>query len=206
MTQLLSTLKVCQLSPNATELPLSKVRVKFTQHYNPAYVTAANVRQAMVDAQILPPGVQVALFFQDEESDFVALPKMNDVWPSCCIVGSVLKAWYMCIPEPVGTTPSTPVCACLGPHVHQPPKKKAATLDLETFRGYSLLHAAGDGCANCVQYWLEQGVDPNFESGSCGHTAMDWVLWAEKKSHISAGAAEQVREILVNAGGRTNSM
>ena len=202
MPQWLSTLKVAQLSPDAAELALSLVRVTLSPPMNASNVTAANVRQAMEDADMLPPGVKVALFFKDEENDFVALPNMDEKWPSCCISDTVIKAWYMCVPEPV----ATPESRCLGPHVHQPPKKKRATLNHDEFQGYSLLAAAGDGCADCVQYWLGQGVNPNFESSSCAHTALDWVLWAKKKSQISAASAKQLSEMLENAGGQANSM
>ena len=74
------------------------------------------------------------------------------------------------------------------------------------YDGYSFLAAASDGCASCVEYWLEKGVDPNFESSSLGYTAMDCVLWAEKKSHIDASSAKQLKEMLAAAGGRANKM
>ena len=114
---------------------------------------------------------------------------------------SMVRAWYMVAPPP-----PTPEPACLGPHVHQPPPKKSKTLNFEDFKGYSLLHAAGDGCAHCVEYWLAQGVDANFESSSCGHTAMDFVLWADKRSSISATSAKQVSEMLAAAGGQAKSV
>ncbi len=79
-------------------------------------------------------------------------------------------------------------------------------LDQNAFRGYSLLAAAEDGCASCVEYWLGRGVDPNFEGNVCDYTAMDFVQWAEKKSHISAASAEQVKEVLEAAGGQANEM
>ena len=206
MAQWLSFLKIAQLSPDATELPLSKVRLTLASPMSPEEMTAADVRQAMEKAGIMPPAVKVALFFKDDEGDFVTLPSPKVVWPSCCISDGVLKAWFMCVPEPPATTPSTPVCACLGPHVHQPPQKKLLTLDQDGFQGYSLLAAAGDGCASCVEYWLENGVDPNSESSSCDYTAMDFVRWAEETSHISAASAKQVKEMLAAAGGRANKM
>lgn len=202
----LSALKITQLSPDATEMPLSKVMLTLASPMSSSHMTVADVRQAMEDAQLLPPAVKVCLFFKDEEGDFVALPSLEVTWPSCCISDCVLKAWFMCVPERVATTPSTPVCTCLGPHAHQPPKKKLATLDEDEFQGYSMLAAAGDGCASCVAHWLQHGVDPNYESGNCAYTAMDFVLWAEKKSHISAASAKQLREMLAAAGGRANKM
>ena len=57
-----------------------------------------------------------------------------------------------------------------------------------------------------VEYWLEKGVDPNFESSSSAYTAMDCVLWAEKKSHIDASSAKQLKDMLAAAGGRANKM
>ena len=218
MAPLVSTLKIAQLSPDATELPLSKVRLTLVSPMSSKKMTAGDVRQAVEDAGVLPPAVRVDLFFKDDEGDFVTLPSLTVAWPSCCISDGVLKAWFMCVPEPPATTPSTPVpeppattpstpvCSCLGPHIHQPPKKKLAMLDQDGFEGYSLLAAAGDGCASCVEHWLENGVDPNFESSSCDYTAMDFVLWAEKKSHIGAASAKQVKEMLVAAGGRANKL
>ena len=185
MAPLVSTLKIAQLSPDATELPLSKVRLTLASPMSSKKMTAADVRQAMEDAGVLPPAVKVALFFKDDEGDFVTLPSLTVAWPSCCISDGVLKAWFMCVPEPPATTPSTPVCACLGPHVHQPPKKKLQALDQDDFQGYSLLAAAEDGCASCVEYWLDNGVDPNFQSSTSDYTAMDFVRWAQKKSNIS---------------------
>ena len=102
--------------------------------------------------------------------------------------------------------PKKSPCACFGPHVHQPPKKKLATLDEEGFQGYSLLAAAGDGCVSCVEYWLGNGADPNFERSSGRYTAMDFVRWSEKKSLISPASAKQVQELLADAGGRANKM
>ena len=206
MALLVSTLKIAQLSPDATELPLSKVRLTLASPMSPEEMTAADVRQAMEKAGIMPPAVKVALFFKDDEGDFVTLPSLKVVWPSCCISDGVLKAWFMCVPEPPATTPSTPVCACLGPHVHQPPKNKVLKLDLNDFQGYSLLAAAEEGCVSCVEYWLGNGVDPNFESLSSEYTAMDFALWAEQKSHVSAASAKQVKELLVAAGGRANKL
>ena len=65
-----------------------------------------------------------------------------------------------------------------------------------------MLAAARDGCASCVEHWLEKGVDPNFESSSSQYTAVDFVLWAKKKAHISEASAKQVVDILVAAGGK----
>jgi hypothetical protein len=97
-------------------------------------MTAAHVRRAMRDAGIVSPAVKVELFFKDEEDDFVTLLRMETAWPDCCISDGVLKAWFRCVPEPPPTPPSTPVCACLGPHVDQPPKKKLQALDQDDFQ------------------------------------------------------------------------
>ena len=202
----LSALKITQLSPDATEMPLSKVMLTLTSPMPSSHVTVADVRQAMEDAQLTSPAEKVCLFFKDEEGDFVALPSLEVMWPSCCISDCVLKAWFMCVPERVARTPSTPVCACLGPHAHQPPKKKLATLGEDDFQGYSMLAAAGDGCVSCVAHWLRHGVDPNYESGNCAYTAMDFVLWAENKSQISATSAKQVSDILAAAGGQAKEV
>ena len=152
MAQLLSVLKISQLLPDATEMPLSTVRLTLAAPISSEKMTAADVRRAMADTGLLPPGVNVVLFFKDDEGDFVTLPSSEVVWPSCCIFKDVLKAWFV---EAPATPPSSTVCAslgphahqppkklpcaCFGPHVHQPPKKKLATLDEEGFQGYSLL-------------------------------------------------------------------
>ena len=206
MSQWLLTLKVAELTPEAAEVPASKMRVPLASPRSTETMTAADVRQAMEDAGVLPPAVKVGLFFKDDEGDFVTLPSLEVVWPSCCISNGVLKAWFMCVPEAPATTPSTPVCACLGPQVHQPSKKKLATLDKAGFEGYSLLAAARDGCATCVEYWLEKGVDPNFKSSSSEYTAMDFAMWAGEELRISFSSADQVIEVLMTAGGRANKM
>ncbi len=220
MAQWLSVLKIAQLSPDATELPLSTVRLTLAAPISSEKMTAADVRRAMEDEGITSLGEKVVLFFKDDEGDFVTLPGPDVVWPSCCVFNGMLKAWFMWALEAPGTTPPTSAraslgsrahqppnkmsCACFGPHVHQPPKKRLATLDEEGFEGYSLLAAAGDGCVSCVEYWLGNGADPNFESSSSRYTAMDFVRWSEKKSHISSASAKQVQEVLVAAGGRAN--
>ena len=206
MTQWVLAIKIAELSPEATEVSASKTRVPLASPRSAETMTAADVRRSMEDAGVLPPAVRVALFFKDEDDDFVKLPSLEDVWPSCSIFNGVLKAWFMCVPEAPATTPSTPVCACFGPHVHQPLKRKLATLDQDGFEGYSLLAAAGDGCASCVKHWLALGVDPNFQSNYSEYTAMDCVLWTEKKCHQSATSAKQVKEMLVAAGGLANKM
>ncbi|MCP4466308.1 MAG: hypothetical protein GY813_06110 [Halieaceae bacterium] len=203
----MSTLKIVQLDPvHGTEIQLSTVRLTLAEPISSERMTAADVRRTMEGAGFLPAGVRVALYFKDEEGDFVNLPSREAVWPSCGISDGVLKAWYSCVPDPPATTPSTPVCACLGPHLHQPEKKKLATLDKANFEGYSLLAAAGDGCVSCVEHWLALGADPNFQSNSSEYTAMDFVLWTEKKSHQTAASAKRVREMLAAAGGRANIM
>ena len=222
MAQWLSVLKIAQLSPDATELPLSTVRLTLAAPISSEKMTAADVRRAMEDKGIMSLGEKVVLFFKDDEGDFVTLPNPEAVWPSCCIFNGMLKAWFTWVLEAPATTPSTTVCvslgprahqppnkmscACFGPHVHQPPKKKLATLDEEGFEGYSLLAAAGDGCVSCVEYWLGNGADPNFVRSSSQYTAMDFARWSEKKSHISSASAKQVQEVLVAAGGRANKM
>ena len=219
MAQLLSVLKISQLLPDATEIPLSTVRLTLAAPISSEKMTAADVRRAMADTGLLPPGANVVLFFKDDEGDFVTLPSPEVVWPSCCIFNSVLKAWFV---EAPSTPPSSTVlaslgphahrppkklpCACFGPHVHQPPKKKLATLDEEGFQGYSLLAAAGDGCVSCVQYWLGNGADPNFESSSSRYTAMDFAQWSEQKYHINPASAKQVQKLLADAGGWANKM
>ena len=206
MSRWLSTFKIAEISPDATEVPLSIVRLNLPVPVSSEDVTADVVRQAMEDAGVLQPAAKVDLFFKDEEGDFVTLPSTKLAWPSCCISEGVLKAWFMRAPEPPATAPSTPVCACLGPHVHQPSQKRLQSLDQNEFQGYSLLTAAEEGCHFCVGYWLENGVDANFRSSTNDYTAMDFVLWSKKKSRISAVCAEQVKLVLENAGGRVNKM
>ena len=206
MAQWLSFIKITQLSPDAVEQPLTRARLTLASPMSSEKITVGDVRHVMEDRGFPSPGATVALFFKDDEGDFVALPSLEDVWPSCCISDDVLKAWFACAPESLKTTPSTPVCSCLGPHVHQPPKKKLHDIDFQDFQGYSLLAAAEDGCVSCVQYWLGNGADPNFYSSSSQYTAMDFVRWSEKKSHISSASAKQVQEMLVAAGGRANKM
>ena len=164
-------------------------------------MTVAGVRQAMGDAGVLPPAAKVVLFFKNEEGDFVNLPSPEVAWPSCCISYGVLKAWFMCMPEAPATTPSKRGWSCCGPQVHRLPKNKSATLDKA---GYSLLAAARDGCVSCVKYWLDFGVNANFESSNNKYTAIDFAVWAEEEFRISISEAEQVIKVLVAAGGRAN--
>ena len=204
MAQWLYFLKITQLSPDATEMPMSAVRLTLASPMSSDRITAAHVRQAMEDKGMLKAGVKVALFFKDDDGDFVALPNEEEVWPSCCISDGVLKAWFAIAPESLATTPSTPLPSCLGPHVHQPPKKKLHSIDFHEFRGYSLLAAAEDGCVPCVEYWLDNQANVNFESGTNQYTALDFVRWSAKKSRISSASAREVEDVLVDAGGRAN--
>ncbi len=199
MAQLVSALKIGQIAPDATEMKLSIVRLTLPSPMSSEEMTGDVVRRAMEKEGVPRPGVKFVLYFKDEEGDFVTLPNMKIAWPAGCISDSVLKVWFACVPDPPGTLPSTPVFACLGPHVHMPDKKKAQTLDYDLFKGYSFLAAAGDGCASCVEYWLENGADLHFESSSRGYTAMDCVEWAEKTSQVSSASAKQVKLVLYKA-------
>ncbi len=203
---MVSILKIAQISPEAIELKPTMMRLTLPSSVPPEDMTVEVVRGAMKNAGIPPPGVKAALYFKDEEGDFLTLPNPKDAWPSCCISDGLLRAWFMCVPNPPGTIPSEPACACLGPHVHLPDKKKLQVVDYDGFKGYSLLAAASDGCASCVEHWLGNGVDPNFQSSNQEYTAMDCVLWAEKKSQVSLAAAEQVKELLKAAGGTPNKL
>ena len=197
MAQLLSVLKISQLLPDATEMPLSTVRLTLAAPISSEKMTAADVRRAMEDKGLLPPGVNVVLFFKDDEGDFVTLPSSEVVWPSCCIFKDVLKAWFV---EAPATPPSSTVCAslgphahqppkkspcaCFGPHVHQPPKKKLLTLDVNDFQGYSLLAAAEDGCVSCVEYWLGNGVDPNLRAAAV--TTRPWTSLCGQRRNLTS--------------------
>ena len=199
--RLLTNLEIAKLSPDAAEMPASKMRLPFAEPMSSTKMTVAGVRQAMGDAGVLPPAAKVVLFFKNEEGDFVNLPSPEVAWPSCCISYGVLKAWFMCMPEAPATTPSKRGWSCCGPQVHRLPKNKSATLDKA---GYSLLAAARDGCVSCVKYWLDFGVNANFESSNNKYTAIDFAVWAEEEFRISISEAEQVIKVLVAAGGRAN--
>ena len=67
-----------------------------------------------------------------------------------------------------------------------------------------MLAAARDGCVSCVKYWLDFGVNANFESSNNKYTAIDFAVWAEEEFRISISEAEQVIKVLVAAGGRAN--
>ena len=217
MAQWLRFLKITQLTPDAKgvacEVPMSAVRLTLASPMYSESFTAADVRQAMEDKGMLSVvGVKVALFFKDDDGDFVALPNQEEVWPASCISDGVLKAWFTPAPqptrapEPLATTPSKPLPRCLGPHVHQPPKRKLHSIDFEEFRGYSLLAAAEDGCVPCVEYWLDNQANVNFESGTNRYTALDFVRWSAKRSRISSASAREVEDVLVDAGGRANKV
>ena len=217
MAQSLSVLKIVQLTTDCTEIPMSRMRLTFAASVPAAEITVGDVGQAIKEGLPLPSSVRVALYYKDEEGEFVNLQNVEAVWPSCCISEGILKAWYICVPEAPATTPSTPgplvasatipstpVRRCLGPHLHQPERKKIPTLDMAGYNGYSLLAAASDGCVSCVKYWLEKNVDPNFESSNERYTSLDCLFWAAKKGHVDPSTAEQLKEILKNAGGRAN--
>lgn len=232
MAQKLSTLKIAQLTTEAVQMPMSIMRLDLATPMSAATFTAADVRQAIKNGIFLPPSVRLALYYKDEDGDFVTLPNDEVAWPTCCIFENVLKAWYICLPEAPATSPSapalppaqattpstpassaaqatipsTPARGCFGPHLHQPDRKKIPTLDMVGYDGYSLLAAASDGCPSCVKYLLEKRVDPNFESSNIGYTALDCVMWAEKKSYIDPSSAEQCKEVLKAAGGHANKM
>ena len=232
MAQKLSTLKIAQLTTEAVPMPMSIMRLDLATPMSAATITAADVRQAIKDGILLPPSVRLALYYKDEDGDFVGLPRSETVWPTCCIFENVLKAWYICLPEAPATSPSapalpaaqattpstpassaasatipsTPARGCLGPHLHQPDKKKIRELDIPGYEGYSLLAATSDGCASCVKHWLDKGVDPNFQSSSERYTALDCLWWEAKKGRIDPSIAEQLKEMLKDAGGLANKV
>jgi hypothetical protein len=199
---MIATLKVSYLSPVLEELQMTKMRVTLQAPMPPEEVTVQVVRDALKKADIMTPAVRAALYFKDEEGEFLTLPNPKEAWPSCCVSDNLARVWIMWVPNP----PSELVCTCLGPHKHLPDKKKLETVDYDGFKGYSLLAAAGDACHSCVEHWLDDGVDANFVSDNQQYTPMDCVLWAEKKSKISMAAAERVKELLKASGGEPNKM
>ena len=77
---------------------------------------------------------------------------------------------------------------------------------MDGYNGYSLLAATSDGCASCVKHWLDKGVDPNFQSSSERYTALDCLWWEAKKGRIDPSIAEQLKEMLQDAGGLSNKV
>ncbi len=204
MDELVSVIKVAQISAEGSELKTTFTRVHMPSSMSPEVVTVDVVHRTIRKAGVLPLGVKIALYYKDEEGDFVTLPNPKQAWPRCCISDDLLRAWFRYVPAPPGTAPSTPPCTCLGPHKHMPDKNKLNKVDYDGFKGYSMLAAASDACASCVQHWLDLGVNPNFSSTNQEYTALDCVFWAEKKSQVSRASAEQVKELLRDAGGFAN--
>ncbi len=203
---MISTLKVAQLSADGQEMRTSFMRVNMQESKHPDAMTVEIVRAAMKNAGVPPPGVKAVLYFKDEEGDFVSLPNPKSVWPSRYISDGLLRAWFICVPDAPESSTEEPACACLGPHLHMPDKKKLQSIDYDSFKGYCLLAAATDGCSSCVRYWLDNDVDPNFMSSNQEYTAMDCVLWAEQKSQVNVASAARVKELLKTAGGMVNKV
>ncbi len=203
---MVSTLKVAELSAAAQEMKTSLMRVNMQVSVHPDAMTVEIVRAAMKNVGVPPPGVKAVLYFKDEEGDYVSLPDPKSVWPARCISDGLLRAWFMCVPDPPESSTEEPACACLGPHLHMPEKRKLQSIDYDSFKGYCLLAAASDGCSSCVLYWLANDVDPNFRSSNQEYTAMDCVLWAEKKSQVNMASAARVKDLLKTAGGMVNKV
>ena len=200
-------LKVTQLSTShAKEIAGSILRVPLASPVLKSTMNAAEMRQVLEHAKVLEPAEKVSFFYKDDEGDLVRQTNLEVAWPSECISDGVLKAYFMRGQDAPTTTCSTPVCACPGPHAHLPPQSKLSKLDKAGFAGYSLLAAASNGCALCVEHWLALGVDANFRSSTSQYTAVDCALWEIEKAEKTAASAKQVKAVLEVAGGRANKM
>ncbi len=58
---------------------------------------------------------------------------------------------------------------------------------------YYLFHAAGEGCAQCVQSLLELRVSPSSVSDSCNYTAISFAEWGATKEGGNHNTAEVLR-------------
>ena len=99
--------------------------------------------------------------------------------PSSQAQGSDTKAkvsFYA--PEPMSAAPES---ACRPGESHPPSSRRSGV------RKYWLFAAAGQGCRECVAYYLEKEmVHPMSESENNHYTVRDWALWAKKQGKPGA--------------------
>ena len=200
---MVSFLKVTKIGPDGNAVPLSKFLLSLEPPVPESDLSTARIREAMEADNKVPQNSVVDFYYKDTECEFVLITDRNVPWPVTAGTDGTIKVWFLCAPPPPDDDFSV---VCMGPHTHQPGDKKTKTLTLEQWNGYSFLEAASAGCAGCVDYWLQQGVDVNFGSINQGYTAMDFILWSKDKGTVTASMAATVVSTLNAQGGQTHMM
>ena len=200
---MVSGVKLAKVSTNGEELPLSKIFVPIEPPVPESDLSAAKIQKALEEAKVVLPDSVIDFYYKDADDDLILILNRHASWPVGAGTDGIIKGWFLCAPP----RPEEDFdVVCMGPHTHQPSGNRAKTLSLEQFNGYSFLEAASAGCAGCVDYWLQQGVDVNFGSINQGYTAMDFILWSKDKGTVTASMAATVVSILNAQGGQTDMM
>lgn len=200
---MVSFLKVTKIGPDGKDVPLSKFLLSLEPPVPESELSTARIREIMEADSKVPQNSVVDFYYKDTECEFVLITDRNVPWPVTAGTDGTIKVWFLLAPPPPDDDFSV---VCMGPHTHQPGDKKRKRLTLEQWSGYSFLEAASTGCATCVDYWLQQGVDVNFGSLNERYTAMDFILYSKGKGKVTASDAALVISTLEAAGGQAHTM
>ena len=200
---MVSCVKLAKVSINGEEVPLSKVLVPIEPPVPESDLSAAEIHEALEEANLVAADSVIDFYYKDAEGDLMLITDRHAPWPVGAGTDGIIKAWFLCAPPPPEEDFTV---VCMGPHTHQPAAKRAKTLTHQQFNGYSLLEAASAGCAQCVHYWLQQGVNVNFGSINKGYTAMDFILWSKDKGMVTPSMAATMVSTLKAQGGQAHMM
>lgn len=97
--------------------------------------------------------------------------------------------------------------ACASGHMDKRAMSRLQDSEERTWLGYSLLYAAKDGCVDCVDHLLNEGVSANFESETQKYTPLDFALWALERKKVTTEkkrALQEVIDVLESSHGHYN--
>ena len=195
-------IKVQNVTSAGLPIGLSTVLLPIDPPVQQSEFNAAGVHKALAEANLIGADSVVNVYYKDTEGELVLIVNRNAPWPVDPGADGIIKAYFLSAPPP----PAVNVTAvCMGPHTHQPSPKRAKTLTVPQFSGYSMIEAASAGCAPCVEFWLEHGVGANFSSINEGWTAMDFALWSEEQGTVTPSMASAVVSTLAAHGAQARA-
>lgn len=200
---MVSYVKLAKVDTKGKELPLTKVLLPIEPSVPHSDLSTEKIQKALEEASVVRPDSVIDFYYKDADGDLILIINRHAPWPVGADTDGIIKGWFLCAPP---RPQENFTVVCMGPHTHQPPDKKARSLNLEQFHGYSLLEAASAGCDKCVNHWLQKGVDVNFSSTNKGYTAMDFILWSKDEGKVTVSMAATVVSTLQAQGGRAHIM
>ena len=199
-------IQIAEVNPkDGKEIIRTKTRVPLNLPDSTETLSVSKMKSILENAHERCLWSTAKFFYKDDNNEIIRILDTEAPWPVPATGDGELFAWYSL---PVDSEDESEnedenndfIVVCPGPSSHMPGKKKIETLTHEQVEGYGLLHAAGDGCLQCVQFWITHGVSVNFQSTTQAYNAMDFILWAQKKQTVSKRAAQSVIHFLHQNG------